>query len=1387
MKVNESKLEDIPVVHEFLDVFPKDLSGLPPSRENRYPLPKIDDLFDQLQGLRYFSKIDLRSGYHQLRVREEDIPKTAFRTRYGRFEFTGMPFGLTNAPAMFMDLMNRVCRPYLDKFVNVFIDDILIYSKSKKEHEVHLKLILELLKKEKLFGKFSKCEFWLQEKNKKFEWGDEQENAFQTLKDMLCDALILALPEGADDFVVYCDESNQGFRCVLMQRNKVIAYVSRQLKIHEKNYTTHDLELGAVVFALKMWRHYLYGTKSDCEIRYHPCKANVVADALSRKEPAKPRRVRAMSMTIHSSIKAKILETQSEAFKNGSTPTEMLKGLDNQLEKMYYDLRGLYWWPGMKKDIAMYVSKCLTCSKVKAEHEKPSGLLQQPEIPKWKWENIITDFILEITTESLGTQLDLSTAYHLETDGQMQTSGSGISNLLAVATTFTGSGNLYCQLSAFLLKHHYRRGTFDKTLFIKKDSRHIILVQVYVDDIIFGSTNKAWCDEFEVLMKGEFEMSAMGEFTFFLGLQVKQLPDGIFISQDKYVKDILEKFDMESVRTTTTPYEVPKHKSKDEPDNAINVHMYRSMIGSLMYLIASRLDIMFAVSACSRHQVTPMTSYLNAVKKIFKYLKGQPNLGNPQLVDANFWVEVAVVRVDRIEVRGPIHGVEVQLGIKEFRTELGMLIQVKQDRLSATTAMDLALNVDNVFQADDCDAFYFDVDESPMAQTMFMANLSSANPVNDEAGPSYDSNILSEVHNHDYYQDAIYEYHEDHVMHENIQLNHVVESYADDTSDSNMISYDQYVKDNAEQLELYERQARFELTEREQKINEQLRLVISGRNFKEETLKKELHSVKLQLASTINHNKLMVEEVTSLKKDFKQKENKYLEDYLDMKSLKEKVAIGYKNPLCLTRAKQVQPALYNGHEIIKDNHVSTIVHNTEDTLKIAKITKRKMNDKMKDPECVTHKENFESIQKTLTKEIKEMKDVFEELEAEVAQNVVDRKHDEIEPKNLLIANDILIVECLSNEVFSIATNSELNVARFTEMHVANTIVETRKYAIDVEPIVPRLRNNREAHLDYLRHLKESVETIHDIVEEAKVVRPFDSSIIFACRYTKNSKELLEYAMVTCLQDSHQRDKKLAPAPLIRKKQVTFLEHHDTSNSNTYKHVAKLNTQKTNVPVPPSTRVNRKVLTSIGHQWRATGRIFTLGDQYPLTRTVRFENDHFGAIMGYGDYVIGDSVISKKLWLLLVTLKTDPYSHYITTRPHMSCEDLGKLQPTVDIGIFFGSAPSRKEFPHVERPVSFASTIQVPVNLASTPSSTTIDQDAPSLSMSLSSSALQSHSLHQGIAAESIIIKDNHVAPVDNNPFINVFASEPSSKASSFGDVSSAESTYVSQTLHHLSK
>nr|GEY41560.1 integrase, catalytic region, zinc finger, CCHC-type, peptidase aspartic, catalytic [Tanacetum cinerariifolium] len=222
-------------------------------------------------------------------------------------------------------------------------------------------------------------------------------------------------------------------------------------------------------------------------------------------------------------------------------------------------------------------------------------------------------------------------------------------------------------------------------------------------------------------------------------------------------------------------------------------------------------------------------------------------------------------KVDRIEDRGTTQGVQVQLVMRDLKTEFGMLIQVKQGRLSATTAMDLALNVDNLFQADDCDAFDSDVDEAPTAQTMFMANLSSTYPIYDEAVPSYDSDILSEVHDHDRYQDAVCEHHEVHEMHDDVQPNYDVDSHPAQhvsvTTQNNVVdkSLTADLATYKEQVKLYERRARFELTKREQKIDEQLRIAITDRNFKKENLKKELHSVKMQLASTINHNKSMIE------------------------------------------------------------------------------------------------------------------------------------------------------------------------------------------------------------------------------------------------------------------------------------------------------------------------------------------------------------------------------------------------------------------------------------------------------------------------------------------------------------------------------------------------
>ncbi|GKA07572.1 retrovirus-related pol polyprotein from transposon TNT 1-94, partial [Tanacetum coccineum] len=541
-----------------------------------------------------------------------------------------------------------------------------------------------------------------------------------------------------------------------------------------------------------------------------------------------------------------------------------------------------------------------------------------------------------------------------------------------------------------------------------------------------------------------------------------------------------------------------------------------------------------------------------------------------------------------------------------------------------------------------------------------------------------------------------------------------------------------------ELAEVYEKRAQFELIERELMIDTQMRMIIKDRNVKEESLQKELHSVKMQLNSTLNHNK---------------------------------VAIGYKNPFYLSKAKQVQPTLYNGHEIVKTNHARALVHDSEDTLEIAETTRKQMIEKIKDPECVKKKvkiaphdyskENYlatftpqkqltpeyifwsddllkmkakaikekaksakpitamtvyppntpaklvpkvlptksqvQRIQKALVNEIKEMKEVFDQMEAEVDQHVVDKKCDEIERKNLLIENENLIAECLSKDVFYTSIDYVLTVSRFFEMHDAYTVaqkhiaeleaensnltkkiqkddhdemikhfsklealdsqnkdlnakvnalqdlnehfrvenekvkqhykelydsikltraktiekttsllteIETLKaqikgktkcvtipdpvkpevlapgmYAINVEPIPPRNRNNREVHLEYLKHLKESVGTLREIVEEARVEKPLDSSLPSACLYTKHSQELLEYVIGIYPKDFNKRDRKIAIAPLNRRKRVTFVEPGETSTNNSQTHVEQQKPKKTNEPMIPFTGVKYATVAS----------------------------------------------------------------------------------------------------------------------------------------------------------------------------------------------------------------
>ncbi|GJU70699.1 retrovirus-related pol polyprotein from transposon TNT 1-94 [Tanacetum coccineum] len=806
------------------------------------------------------------------------------------------------------------------------------------------------------------------------------------------------------------------------------------------------------------------------------------------------------------------------------------------------------------------------------------------------------------------------------------------------------------------------------------------------------------------------------------------------------------------------------------------------------------------------------------------------------------------------------------------------------DDVDDPTKKDLALNVDHIFEADQCDAFDSDVDEAPNIQTMFMVNLSSEDPIYDEAGPSYDSNTPFEVQDHDTCVDHLDEYHEymedneEHVVQSNVSSvrNDALMSIIDDMHEQGIQSM------SANKQELvgeYEKRAKFELTDREQKIDEQMRIIISDRNRKETSLKSELHSAQILLSSTVDHYKSKTEEVKLLKKDFKQKEDKFLEEFLDLKKIKDKiedrlykqgqsaqtvhmlcqpksfydekhkVAIGYKNPVCLARAKQAQSALYNGHVLVTTNHTPTVIHDSEDTRELAEITRKRMLLKMQSPLCVenkirisppdyskenllatfapqrnltpeqifwsiddnnrkkaetlalkpisaltvyppntpvklvprilptksqvkinlyvltqlftefdktcktritpsgltegergfeqtkrcyltevipffkTLKEHFVGVQTALFKEVKEMEEIFDQMNNEVDKNTVDKQCAEIVKKNLLIENENLIANCLSNQLLYDVEKSRCldleadlskvhneskhisklereylnlqlkyqhlqesfdndksqtsqeapdfnsffkiknlehqiqekdNVIRDLKVLVANVNdrscepynakdvtalieqndcvrVELEKvkqhykelydsikitrahtsektstmlneieslkaqlrskescftsdsvkpkvlapgmYAIDVKPIPHPLKNNRSAHLNYISHLKESVETVREIVEEARVVKPQDKALNYACQYTKLSQELLEYVIGTCPKSFNERDNKAPSTPVTRKKQVTFSDKPGTSSSNTQKHEVHQKVQQTNIPVIPSTGVN----------------------------------------------------------------------------------------------------------------------------------------------------------------------------------------------------------------------
>nr|GEU82831.1 retrotransposon protein, putative, unclassified [Tanacetum cinerariifolium] len=850
---------------------------------------------------------------------------------------------------------------------------------------------------------------------------------------------------------------------------------------------------------------------------------------------------------------------------------------------------------------------------------------------------------------------------------------------------------------------------------------------------------------------------------------------------------------------------------------------------------------------------------------------------------------------------------------------------------------------DNVFQADECDAFDSDVDEAPIVQTMFMANLSSADPVYDEVGPSYDSDILSEVHDHDKYHEAVCELHEVHEMHDQLQPNYVVvDSDPEYTSNSNMISYDQGLLSNLHTTKQLNPEQIF--------CSKDL-IKIKVEAFKEQT--PALRPIKALTVYPANTHATLVPRVLSTKSQLKIN----IFALIQLFSKFEKTCKKRITPTGFTEGER-------GFEQTKECYLTKVI-----------------------PFFKTLKDHFKGIQKALTNEIKEMKAIFEQLEAEVDQNVLNRKHEEIMRKHLLIANDNLIPDCFSKEVFFIATNYELTISRFTEMHDAHTVVQAHCLELKVElsKLIDKIQ--RDEHNELVKcfsNLEVLSVTFREIVEEARAVRPFDRSLASACHYTKHSQELLEYTIDTCPKDFNKRDNNYASTPLTRNAQVTFEDQCVTSNNDTHKHVEQLNIQKTNGPVIPSTRLNsctdasrskprsntkknrisparsvnkkkveehpRTNKSSLNCTNRVDSSISStrvviqiillyldsgcsehmIEDRSRLRNFVkkfigkfRFRNNHFGSIMGYGDYVIGNSVIFKVYYVeglghnLFSVRKFCDFDLEVAFRKHscyvydtddvklikssrgfnlytflvedmlnifhqnISSEDSTAEQrcqrrnhtlvdaarimlifskapmflwaeavaTASDTGIFVGYAPSRKgykiynkrtrrimetihvqfdelsepmapmqlgtgpapsfmmlgliilglvpnlvpaapyvpptnkeleilfqlmfdeylETPHVKRPVSLAIAVPVIVNSARTPSSTTIDQDVPSPSHSPSSLALQSPCSHHGVVAGSTIVEDNPFAPINNDPFVNVFALEPSFGASSSGD------------------
>nr|GEZ54767.1 hypothetical protein [Tanacetum cinerariifolium] len=621
--------------------------------KNRYPLPRIDDLFDQLQG----------------------------SSVYGHFEFQVMPFGLTNAPA------------------------------NKEDHEEHLKTILELLKNEKLYAKFSKCDFWLEsvhflghvidsdgvhvdptKKNKKYEWGMEEEEAFQTLKQKLCFVPILALPEGTENFIVYCDASLKGYGAVLMQREKVIAYASRQLKKHEENYTTHDLELGAKELNMSQRRWIELLSDYDCKIRYHP---EAQTEAM-KEENVKVENLK-RDMIMHESHKSKY------SIHPGS-------------DKMYQDLKKLYWWPNMKADIATFVT-VLTRSRLvsltaarpvtttvphlnvtrprpakpvvtKTHSPKRRPINHRPSPPAKiqkveRLQNFDDDATFEVKEPEFEVKEPESEVYVSPSSNAKTKTHDDKTKIEAKGkspvdtNTFSADGPSNNAISPTLRNSSYVNPSQypdDLNMLALEDIPYLADEEDVGAKADFSNLETTITEEgidYEEVFSPVARIESIRLFlayASFMGFMVYQMDfksaflygtieEEVYVCQplgfndpnypDKVYKVVKAlyglhhaprawKFGLIDGKSASTPIDIEKPLLKDPDGNDVDVHTYRSVIGSLMYLTSSRPGIMFAVYACAHFQVTPKALHLHAVKRIFRYLKGKPHLGLWYLKDLPF-------------------------------------------------------------------------------------------------------------------------------------------------------------------------------------------------------------------------------------------------------------------------------------------------------------------------------------------------------------------------------------------------------------------------------------------------------------------------------------------------------------------------------------------------------------------------------------------------------------------------------------------------------------------------------------------------------------------------------------------------------------------------------